>query len=164
MKPRRFKVRARTGANLALAALLLVSGVTSIPAAEPVDPKLTPRLRELLIKEMRFLLDASQDLVTAVVSGHHGEVARLAGTIHDSFILQQSLTEKDRQDLTSAVPVGFVELDRSFHRTAEKLAGAAKSRDLELERFYFSRLIEKCVACHARYVHDRFPGFSPSSP
>ena len=37
----------------------------------------------------------------------------------------------------NAVPAEFVALDRRFHATADKLAGAAENHDSELQVFYY---------------------------
>ncbi|HEX6142263.1 MAG TPA: hypothetical protein VFZ01_06075, partial [Geminicoccaceae bacterium] len=79
-------------------------------AAQPVGPELTPKLRDLLRQEMASVLVASQEILGAVVTGDHATIADRAQQIHDSFILEQSLSDQDREDLMSAVPPEFVEL------------------------------------------------------
>jgi hypothetical protein len=143
-------------AGLSLAAL----AAASAQAAEPVGPKLTPKLRDLLRQEMAEVLVASQDIVGALVVGDHATVGELAQQIHDSFILQQSLTDQDRQDLMAAVPPPFVELDRAFHETSAALAEAARAEDVELELATFGRMTEACAVCHARFASDRFRGLA----
>jgi hypothetical protein len=143
-------------AGLSLAAL----AAASVQAAEPVGPKLTPKLRDLLRQEMAEVLVASQDILGALATGDHATVAERAQQIHDSFILQQSLTEQDRQDLMTAVPPEFVELDRAFHETSAELASAARAEDVEQELSAFSQMAEACVACHGRFASDRFPGLA----
>ena len=86
-------------------ALLAAAGAQ---AEEPVGPRLTPKLSDLLRQEMASVLLASQDILTGLVTGDHATVAERARQIHDSFILEQSLTEQDRQDLMAAVPPEFV--------------------------------------------------------
>lgn len=127
-------------------------------AAEPVGPKLTPRLKELLGKEMQHVARATADLVLAIASGDQAGAMRLGTAVRDSFILKSSLTEQDKKDLMSAVPPEFVALDRRFHTMAGKLAHAAEMKDSELQSVYFSKMLEACVACHASFASDRFPG------
>lgn len=107
------------------------------------------------------MLAASQDILGAVVIGDHATVAERAQQIHDSFILQQSLTEQDRKDLMAAVPPAFIELDRAFHETSAKLAAAARAESVGQELITFSQMTEACVACHGRFATDRFPGLAP---
>ena len=140
-----------------IAALFLFGGVD---AADPVGPKLTPRLKALLADEMQQVAEATGDLALAIAAGDHATVNRLAGAVRDSFILKQSLTEQDKKDLMSAVPVGFVTLDRNFHGLAGKLAGQADLQNTELQNFYFSRMLEACTSCHAQFATDRFPGLA----
>jgi hypothetical protein len=146
--------------SIALAGILLLTAGASVPAAEPVRPKLTPKLRDLLRQEMASVLLASQEILGALAIGDHGTVAGRAQQIYDSFILEQSLTEQDRQDLEAAVPPEFVELDRSFHETSAALAEAARAEDVEQELSAFARMTEACIACHGRFAADRFPSLA----
>lgn len=117
-----------TKRSIALAGALLLAAAASAPAAEPVGPKLTPKLRDALRQEMASVLLASQDIVGALAIGDHATVAERAQQIHDSFILQQSLTEQDRKDLMAAVPPEFVELDRSPPRDQCRQADETRGR------------------------------------
>jgi hypothetical protein len=146
--------------SIALAGILLLSAGTSVPAAEPVGPKLTPKLRDALRQEMASVLLASQDIVGALAIGDHAAVAEQAQQIHDSFILEQALTEQDRQDLEAAMPAAFVELDRGFHEISAALAGAARAQDVEQELGAFARMTEACVVCHGRFAANRFPALA----
>ena len=127
--------------------------------AEPVTPDLTPKLRQLLRQEMQAVLGASREILDALVIGDHAVVADRARQIHDSFILEQALTEQDRQDLMAAVPPEFVQLDGSFHELAARLAEAARAEDHTLQARTFGEMVESCVACHSRFATDIFPSF-----
>ena len=129
-------------------------------AADPVGPKLTPRLKALLADEMQQVAEATGDLALAIAVGDHATVKRLASAVRNSFILKQSLTEQDKKDLMGAVPAEFVALDRIFHGLAGKLAGQAELQNTELQNFYFSRMLEACASCHAEFATDRFPGLA----
>lgn len=134
-----------------------------VPAAaggspEPVGPQLPERVRGLLLQEMNAILGASQEILAALVRGEDQRVAEQAQAIHDSFILEQQMTDADRQALMAAVPSEFVERDRAFHRLTGRLAQAARDGDEARQRELFDRMIEACTACHRRYAHDRFPG------
>lgn len=135
----------------------------NVPAAaqetEPVFPKLTPRLQELIQQEMVSILDAGHQILDALVMGDSAAVADQARAIERSFIMEQSMTEQDRQDLMAALPPAFVNLDRRFHQTAAKLAEAAENNDRIQAHAVFNEMIETCMSCHARFATDRFPGF-----
>ncbi|MFE8071042.1 hypothetical protein QQM79_08275 [Marinobacteraceae bacterium S3BR75-40.1] len=142
-----------------LAALVLGALVSSHAwAAEPVTPKLTDKLDRLLRQEMRSVQSAMGTIHTAMVTGQHEKVAENAQQVHDSFILQQSLTEQDRKDLKSAVPQGFIELDKRFHALSGQLAEAGKQEDTRKQRQLYDQMTGNCIQCHATYVSDRFPG------
>jgi hypothetical protein len=126
----------------------------------PVGPRLTPKLRDLLQQEMGEMIVSANAITTALVTGDHATVADRAAQIVNGFILKRSLTEQDKTDLENAVPPSFLELDATFHQIAAKLVRAAQERDPELEHFYFSNMLEKCVICHSRYASDKFSGFA----
>jgi hypothetical protein len=117
---------------------LVIAGTVLAQEAKPVGLQLTPKLRLLLVQEMRLVLSAQQVILSALVTGNHAVVAAQAERIHDSFILQQSLTEQDKQDLMAAVPPSFVKLDRSFHELAENLAEAARDQTAKQAALYFN--------------------------
>lgn len=132
---------------------------SSAYAEEPVGPKLTPRLKELVGEEMRQISEAMGTILSGMVHGDHRTVAEQGIMVHNSFIMRRSLTKADKKDLMAAVPPAFLKLDGKFHELAKKLAEAAAAHDTELEAFYFGRMTETCIACHATYALDRFPGF-----
>lgn len=144
-----------------LVAALLLAGAGVAPAQEspePVGPKLPDRVRGLLLQEMNAILDASESILDALVRGQHDVVAERAQAIHDSFILEQEMTEADRKALKAAVPTSFVQRDRAFHELTGQLAEAARERDSARQRELFGEMVDACAACHARYAGDRFPG------
>jgi len=146
-----------TCALLATLALSLALPFTAT-ADEPVTPKLTDKLDRLLREEMRSIQSAMGQIHSAIVMGQHNGVAENAQKIHDSFILQQSLTEQDRKDLMSAVPNGFIRLDKEFHQLAASLAEAGRGKKTKEQHKLFSEMTGNCIQCHSKYVSDRFPG------
>jgi len=63
-------------------------------------------------------------------------------------------------ELHEKLPGDFIAMDRRFHATAGKLAHTAASRDGELATFYYGRMLDGCVNCHATYASGRFPGLA----
>ncbi len=149
--------------NRALLSIVILTITVSFAASatEPVTPKLTDKLDRLLREEMRSIQSAMGQIHSAIVMGQHGKVAEQAQNIHDSFILQQSLTEQDRKDLMSAVPEGFIKLDKEFHQLAAALAEAGRTDDTEKQNRLFGKMTGNCIQCHSTYVSDRFPGVKP---
>ena len=125
--------------------------------AEPVGPKLPDRVRGLLLQEMNAIQQASEEILEALVRGRDEVVAEKAQAMHDSFILQQEMTESDREALMEAVPKEFVQRDRAFHELTGELATAGREGDGARQRELFGEMVDACTACHARYAHDRFP-------
>lgn len=153
-KSRKFPLIAST---LAIVVGLAV-GVPAIgQEAGPVSPNLTPKLRDLLRTEMLSIEQASKDVLSALIAGDDARVAELAQQIHDSFILQQSMTSEDKRDLVAAVPENFVTRDQAFHRLSAELAQAGRDGDRDAQHTEFGRMIEACSSCHAQYATDRFP-------
>lgn len=145
-------------------AQLMAAGTTHANETKAVGPKLTPKLRGLLVEEMKSVKHATAQILDALVVGDHALVADMGNRIHESFILKQKLTKQDEKDLVAAVPPEFLKMDSDFHVAAKKLAVAAEAKDYELQRFYFGRLVESCQACHSQYVTDRFPAFGSKQP
>ncbi|QOR38552.1 cytochrome c [Billgrantia diversa] len=131
---------------------------TAIQAAEPIRPDLTPRLQGLLKEEMLQIEQAMQEIYSAMLKGRHAEVAEKGQSIHDSFILDQSLTDEDRHALRSAVPQQFLSMDAYLHELAAMLAEAGRAEDSTRQLETYARMTESCVACHSAYVTDRFEG------
>lgn len=144
--------------SAALAITLFFSAFAT--AAEPVTPKLTEKLDRLLREEMRSIQSAMGQAHSAIVMGNHSAVANNAQAIHDSFILEQSLTDQDKKDLMSAVPEGFIKLDKEFHQLSEELADAGRKSETNKQLSIFNEMSQNCVQCHEKYVSDRFPGLS----
>ncbi len=128
-------------------------------SAEPVAPKLTPKIQDLLRKEMVSINDASQEILAALIAGDDEQVALLAQQIHDSFILKQSMTAEDKAHLMAVAPKDFIQMDKNFHKISAELAKAASAGNKSLQQQQFGRMIEACASCHAQYGTDRFPKF-----
>lgn len=144
--------------------LFVLTAVSATAGSEgPVGPKLTPKLKDLIVQEMQLLLQASSEIHAAIVTGDHETVAKQAMKIHDSFIMKRSLTKQDKADLMKAVPPAFVALDAKLHQTAAKLAHAAEQRDVELETVFFAKMTDACVGCHSAYASDRFPSLTATA-
>ena len=145
---------------------LLVSAWPAADArgAEPVAPKLTPKLQKLFAEEMVAVLQATQQIVAALAAGDHAAVTGNAQSIHDSFILDRNLTAQDHKDLETALPQAFLELDGNFHVLAARLAEAARRQDRDLQTYYFGRMLEACQTCHSQYATDKFPAYRGKTP
>lgn len=144
------------GVGLAMLFALPGSGM-----AEPITPKLTPKLDRLLREEMQAVQEAMNAVHTGIVTGDHSVVAEKAQAIHDSFILKRALSDADRRALKAAVPPRFLALDQRFHQQAASLAQAARKGRTQQELKLFRRMTRGCVQCHAEYVGDRFPELEP---
>lgn len=153
---------ARTAVYLILVLLLVTpaAGQQSSSDATPVWPELTPKLQGLLQQEMVSILNASKNIAEALVLGEEARIAKLARGIEASFIMKQNMTEQDQKDLMEALPEDFVQMDKRFHQTASRLAGAADKGDLDAAHAEFSSMLQQCTACHVRFATDRLEGFS----
>ena len=157
------KTTGRHGVFVLALTLIFAMATTSVATGQevkPISPDLTPKLQGLLRQEMVSIDVASKQILSALAAGEDQRVAELAQQIHDSFILAQSMTPEDKQDLLAAVPEDFVSRDRAFHKTADALAEAARAGDRAEQHVVFSRMVEACSSCHALYATDRFPGLA----
>lgn len=150
-----------------LLTILLASFLVASPAyaqhSEVADGDegvhLSPDLLELLRSEMREVAKGMQVIPLALASAQWHEIHETAGQIKDSYILKQSLTKDQLEELRHALPEPFKTLDGEFHQRAGKLAEAAKRKDAEGVAFQYSRMLENCTSCHSKYAQERFPGF-----
>jgi len=137
---------------------------TAAWAAGDPDLKLSPKLRGALVAEMTGLKTGVAELTGSLATGDWPRARQRALTIRDSYILKQKLSRAELAELEHALPPEFQELDARFHRHAEALALAAENHDGELAGFYFGRMIEGCIGCHARYATHTLPGFKAGTP
>jgi hypothetical protein len=143
------------------------------PFAQAADPHdeaeqpagveaLSAPLREALGAEMAALQGGLTAVIPAVVAGHWDEVTRIGRQMRDSYIMKQSLTEAQLEELHRTLPASFLELDARFHYLAGMLSHAAEAKKPELVGFYLGTLTETCVNCHAQHAQAKFPAFSTS--
>lgn len=121
---------------------------------------LSEELRSLLAKEMQALQHGMMSIIPAYIAGDWAEIQTTAETMKNSYILQQSLTESQMNELHSLLPAEFVEKDQRFHYLAGMLEHAAKSKKPELVNFYFSEMNESCIDCHTAFAADKFPALA----
>jgi len=151
--------------KLSAAALALAVVTPHVAAQPPADERavglsLPPSLRALLIQEMIEILDASGNILDALVRGEDERVAQNAQAIHDSFILEQGMTDADHAALHAALPHAFIQRDEAFHELSADLAAAAREADRPRQRELFAQMVEACVDCHSAHATNRFPAFA----
>lgn len=120
---------------------------------------LSTDLKVILNQEMNEIEQGMMKIIPAISSGNWENIAKIAKKIKNNFILKQKLTEKQIEELHHSLPAEFIEIDHSFHSTAEKLAHAAFQHDGELVNFYFYKLHSQCIKCHSKYASGRFSNF-----
>jgi hypothetical protein len=121
---------------------------------------LSPELRKLLTTEMLQLQNGMMSIIPAYVSGNWGEIETVADKMKNSYILKQSLTDDQIKELHASLPDSFIKLDQQFHYLSGMLNHAAKNKKAELVGFYFSKLSETCVSCHAQHATHKFPALA----
>ncbi|HSH30115.1 MAG TPA: hypothetical protein VK971_09440 [Thiohalobacter sp.] len=155
-------MQTRNLTGLCLGLGLLLAGAQFAPPAAAADPRLElpPKLQQALVDEMIAINEGARALPEAIVRADWERLAETGRRIEQSYILKQRLSEEERRTLVQSLPDSFRYLDRRLHQHAGKLAQAADHRDGELVRFYFSRMLDSCVGCHAVYAKHRFPGYA----
>ena len=123
---------------------------------------LSPELRKLLSKEMQEIEKGMMTILPAYASGNWSAIEDIGTKMERSYILKQSITDAQIEELHSTLPSAFIKLDEQFHYFAGMLSHAAKNRKSELVGFYFSKLSESCVSCHSQYATHKFRGFVES--
>jgi len=150
-------------ASLLAAASVALAQDHAAPKVEeaPVLP-LSPKHHAALVAEMVGVKEGVAELSGLIAMGEWKAAAQRAERIRDSYIMKQKLTPGELEELERALPADFIEKDSQFHRHADGLAHAALEHNYELEVFYFSKMIEGCGACHARYATDVLKGYKPA--
>lgn len=154
-----FKASQIIGA-MTVAALLCNTAYTEETLEAQDSIALSPDTLMLLQAEMRELAVASQAMVISYVSGDWQSIQRISEQIRASYVMEQKLTDAQKQELEDRLPGSFKQLDAEFHARADKLESAAANANAELVAFHYYRLLESCAACHSEYAASRFPGFS----
>jgi len=146
--------------------LLIFAGV-SLAALSQEDHhgqiELSEELHEALVAEMVAIDAGISSLASSIARGDWPTVRRESQKIHESFILQQELSEAELEELHRSLPAEFLTLDVRFHQHAKQLAHVAEEGDRELAVFYFTKLVEGCVDCHSAYAPGAFPGLAPAA-
>lgn len=133
------------------------------PDATLVTEALSPTTRALLIKEMQALAEAMGRIHRAMVIGEHQAVATEGQAIRDSFVLAQELSESQRREIRTELPLAFISADQSFHELSARLVDAAMQEDVRLERLWFDEMTRACLGCHQTFAAKRFVGFGGGS-
>ena len=123
---------------------------------------LSPKYRAALVAEMAGVNEGIAELSGFLAMGEWDVAAQRAEHIRDSYIMKQKLSRVELKELERVLPADFVEKDCQFHHHADGLAQAAMEHNYELEVFYFSKMMEGCGDCHARYAAHVFKGFKPA--
>ncbi len=118
---------------------------------------LSPAIRTLLTQEMNSIQKTMTEILPLLVSGEWRQVSELAAKIAGGHIMKQKLSAEQAQELMTTLPQGFKDLDNNFHNSASMMSHVAKQGHIELVAFYYYRLTELCITCHAKYAQHRFP-------
>ena len=146
----------RRVASRTLAVLLLVlagtTGVSAQHAAHPVDDErerivLPAPARNMVLAEMRLMLESVAEVVAALSEGERAAAAQAARASGMVMAVDPHLRE--------LLPAAFVELGMATHRGFDALAdkleqGAAQGTALA----ELGALMQNCNACHATYRAD----------
>ena len=121
---------------------------------------LSPDLKALLNQEMAAIEKGMMNLIPAISAGEWDTAATIGKNIKDSFIMKQKLTNQQKDGLHRELPPVFIEMDQDFHKSAGMMAHAAEMKNADVVNFYFFKLNDACVACHAKFAAERFPGLA----
>ncbi|HED10139.1 MAG TPA: hypothetical protein ENJ10_05595 [Caldithrix abyssi] len=148
---------------MSLAAILIlgIGAHAQTPSRQTIE--LPPRYGQLLKEEMNKIDAGMKMLLSLMVRGETERAAALADTIHNSFILKQSLNKDELKELVSYLPGDFVQLDRTFHGNAKKLAEALRRSDIKESGQIYGAMFNGCISCHSRFAADKFPGLINTS-
>ena len=131
---------------------------------EPTELELPKKFLELIRAEMKEIETAMQEELGHLARAEAAEGARVARSIHESFVMEQQMTDEERQELRSLLPATFLAFDKDFHARAERMAGAFERGDFTTAAALYSEMTQACVRCHSRFATERFRGFVGGEP
>lgn len=99
--------------------------------------KIPADIKPLLTQEMLAVEKGMQELLSSIAKGDWDKIAGIAKQIEASYIMKQSLTAEQMQQLHHSLPEQFIRQDRAFHGYAGMLAHAAKAKIKILLIFIF---------------------------
>ncbi len=111
----------------------------------------------LLIQEMVHIDSAMQSLVSLIAKGETTKASKIALNIHNSFILKSKLSRNELKELKSFLPVGFIQMDKAFHKKAKKLSETLKVNKPNKSTKIYGEMLNACMNCHSKYAAERFP-------
>jgi len=124
---------------------------------------LSPKLRNLLSREMRQLQIGMTEIYPMYISGNWAGIVPIAKKMENSYVLKQNLTNEQRHELHSKLSNEFIKLDQNFHYLAGMLGHAAEMKKPELIGFYYSKMNETCLSCHTQFATHKFPALAPTT-
>ena len=124
---------------------------------------LSPKLRNLLSREMLQLQTGVIEIYPMYISGNWAGIIPIATKMENSYVLKQNLTKEQVHELHSKLSNEFIELDQEFHYLSGMLAHAAKMQKPELVGFYFAKMNETCLSCHTKFATHKFPALAPTT-
>jgi hypothetical protein len=126
---------------------------------EGSEIKLLRKTHRALTAEMNALQNGMTNLAIAIPAGRLGEIAETAKKMKEGYIMKEVLSKEQMEEFKSSLQKGYTEIDREFHEILGKLSDSAQKKDREHVNYYYYKLTENCVRCHAMYAGKRFPDF-----
>ncbi len=123
------------------------------------EVNLSKKLRRLLSAEMNSVQKGMTSLSIAIPAGKWNEIVEVTGKMHKGYIMKEKLSQKEMEEFNRSLPEGYQSIDREYREMVDQIENAAKNRRGEQVSFYFYRLTESCIQCHAQYATKRFPDF-----
>lgn len=135
--------------TIAVAVFFFVRGQTQVMPDGRRAVMLTPDERNLVLTEMRGMLETVQVIVNGLKAGDMKEVAQAARASGMAAAVDASPT------LMARLPLEFKQLGLSVHKRFDEIANAADSGAGREELLAtLSTQLSACVACHAGYRLD----------
>jgi hypothetical protein len=142
-----------TSLSLAAGACKNANPERAAPAAVTASPERVPPGVTAVQNEMRLLLEAMRNTVTAIAMGTLETIPGSLQSVHHA----RELTEKAVESGEYKLPKNgdklaeFKELDEAFHGELEKLVAAAQSKNAQATATHLGVVLSKCDGCHTEY-------------
>jgi hypothetical protein len=123
------------------------------PAAVTASPEHVPPGVTAVENEMRLLLEAMRNTVTAISMGTLETIPGRLESVHHAGELTEKAVESGEYKLPKNGDklAEFKELDEVFHSELEKLVAAAQSKNAQATATQLGVRLSKCDGCHTLY-------------
>jgi hypothetical protein len=117
----------------------------AVQVDDRIEMSLAPEERELVLGEMRVLLEGLQGIISALASGNFKEVEIAARG--NGMIMAQDINPA----LMTKLPMDFKEMGLGVHKAFDDIANNIQGKNTKQILSEIDDIMTSCIACHTTY-------------